>query len=80
VLIRVEFEPGELRASVDDDGCGFIPDSDTDTAVGKTGGIASMHERANLIGGKIRILSTPGYGTQVELLVTLPGHRDDPAQ
>ena len=78
VLIRVDLTPFELRASVEDDGCGFVPVCDAEGAFGRTGGLASMHERANLIGGRLRILSEPGNGTRVELLVKLPELRDGP--
>lgn len=77
VLVRVEIAPHELRASVDDDGCGFSVASNSYGRFGSTGGIASMHERADLIGGRLRILSGPGSGTHVELLVKLSGHHNE---
>jgi signal transduction histidine kinase len=36
-----------------------------------------MRERAELIGGTLTITSAPGQGTEVELLVPLPGSRDE---
>jgi signal transduction histidine kinase len=30
-----------------------------------------------LIGGRLTMVSAPGQGTHVELLVPLPGHHDD---
>jgi signal transduction histidine kinase len=79
VLIGVEFSPHELSASVIDDGCGFSPPQGTGhAAVGM--GLASMRERAALVGGKIMVSSMPGHGTRVELYVPLPDQepaRDD---
>ena len=76
VLIGVALAPHELRAWVEDDGCGFVPGPRADPASGGTG-LTSMRERAALIGGRLTIASIPGQGTHVELLVPLPGHRDE---
>jgi DNA-binding NarL/FixJ family response regulator/signal transduction histidine kinase len=67
-LIWVNFTPEELRASVDDDGRGFVPADRHDTG---TASIASMRERATRIGGRLTISSTPSQGTRVELVVPL---------
>jgi signal transduction histidine kinase len=57
---------GDLRLVIADDGSGFDPD-----AVKGAGGLGltGMRERAELIGGKLEIRSTPGRGTSVELEV-----------
>lgn len=75
VLVRVDIAPHELRAAVIDDGSGFDPQEATGGV-----GLASMEERATLIGGRITISSHPGWGTHVELLVPLAGHRDEPTR
>jgi nitrate/nitrite-specific signal transduction histidine kinase len=52
---------------VGDNGRGFNPET-----VGRTAfGLASMRERAALIGGELRIDSRPTDGTRVSLLVPL---------
>jgi signal transduction histidine kinase len=56
----------ELRARVIDDGRGFELSSVTSNGIG----IASMRERAALMGGRFWISSRPGGGTCVE--VSLP--------
>jgi two-component system sensor histidine kinase UhpB len=58
--------PGELVASVQDDGSGFDLD-----ALGATAGsgIAGMRERARLVGGRVEVHSTLGRGTRVVLRV-----------
>lgn len=61
----------DLTIRVRDDGHGM--DSDTRTK-GKEShyGIVGMHERAAGIGAKLMLTSSPGSGTEVELMV--PGH------
>lgn len=77
VLIGVELAPHELRAWVEDDGRGF--ELSAGAAVSASGGIglATMQERAALMGGTTTVSSRPGQGTYVELLLPLPGHRDE---
>jgi signal transduction histidine kinase len=70
VAVRLEPDQGELRLEVVDDGRGFDP-----AAVGAAGsprfGLATMRERAQSIGGRLAIESTPGNGTRVSLRVPL---------
>jgi signal transduction histidine kinase len=66
VMIRVDIATDVLRAVVIDDGRGFDP---ADVSHGM--GIVCMRERAELIGGTIRLLSNIGIGTRVELTVLL---------
>jgi signal transduction histidine kinase len=54
-----------LRLEIVDDGAGF----DAATAARPGFGITSMRERAASLGGDLRLLSDPGTGTQVEVLV-----------
>ena len=57
---------------VKDNGTGF--DVDASTKSKKTGhgfGLLNMKERAELVGGKVEILSTPGQGTEVLLEINL---------
>lgn len=65
VYIRADDDCVELE--VVDDGVGFDPD-----ATGDTGGIgqSSMRERAKKLGGKLDIISAPGEGTRVKLVVS----------
>ncbi len=73
VLIRVDIAPHEVRAWVEDDGSGF----DITAQDSERGGLLSMRERSELMGGSISIMSKPGWGSQVELVVPLAGRRDD---
>jgi signal transduction histidine kinase len=75
VLIGVEVCERELSAWVIDDGCGFTPDlAAVGTASGS--GLASMRERAALLGGRVVVSSMPGHGTRVQLHLPLPDHHD----
>jgi signal transduction histidine kinase len=67
VRVRAAVEEGRLIVAVGDNGRGFDPD-----AVGQPAyGLASMRERAALIGGELRIDSALQEGTRVSLLVPL---------
>jgi signal transduction histidine kinase len=76
VLIEVTLAPHELYGWIEDDGRGFAPAVSTDP-VRSGNGLASMRERAALMGGQLTIASTPGRGTRVELLVPLTGRRNE---
>jgi signal transduction histidine kinase len=73
VVVGVEVTRRELRAWVDDDGKGFACGDDAESPAAGTG-LATMRERARLLGGTLAIVSKPGHGTGVELNVPLPGH------
>jgi signal transduction histidine kinase len=75
VLVRVALTPDEMRAWVEDDGRGFEVSRGEDPDIAGNG-LASMHERAALIGGQLTVASIPGEGTHVELIVPLAGHRN----
>jgi signal transduction histidine kinase len=64
VGVRLEIEDGRLTLRVVDNGHGF----DTDTAKDSSFGLASMRERAAIIGGRLSVESTPGDGTRVCLI------------
>ena len=72
VVVRVEIAPHELRASVEDDGVGFVPDESNSAGLG----LVSMRERIALLGGMVHIFSIPGRGTSVETRVPLIGAGD----
>ena len=67
IVVQVDIEPTYVRSRVEDDGEGFNPAGQADTAAGLT----SMRERAALIGGVVIIHSAPGQGCRVEALVPL---------
>ncbi len=61
----------ELR--VQDDGIGFVVDTVPSAAAGATSvGLASMQERARLLGGEVTVKSVLGQGTEVVAMLPLP--------
>lgn len=58
-----------VRLEIVDDGAGFDPG-----AARRVGGVGlvSIEERTQLLGGRCRIASSPGSGTEVEVVVPLP--------
>lgn len=75
VLISVEITLHELHAWVEDNGRGF--DSQQTPGSSDGSGLTSMRERMALLNGTISISSRLGHGSQVELLIPLPGPRDE---
>ncbi|HNS51810.1 MAG TPA: histidine kinase N-terminal 7TM domain-containing protein [Anaerolineae bacterium] len=70
--VRVAFalEAGWARVTVQDDGQGFDPGARDDGA-GKQVGLRVMRERAEGVGGTVRVDSAPGRGTCVTVEVPL---------
>jgi two-component system NarL family sensor kinase len=69
--VELRADHGRVRLRVRDDGRGFTkPDESCGSPCRTTYGLASMTERADLIGGRLHITSAPGKGTTVT--VTLP--------
>ncbi|MEU4215831.1 GAF domain-containing sensor histidine kinase [Actinoplanes sp. NPDC026623] len=64
VTIAVRTDDGSLVLEVTDDGRGFDPLTPTGRF-----GLASMRERARAAGGRLEVLSRPGTGTTVRLVV-----------
>ncbi|MCF6524508.1 sensor histidine kinase [Streptomyces sp. JJ36] len=74
VRVAVHVAPGEVRGSVEDDGVGF--DATAAPPRGH-GGMLSMRERAELLGGSVTVESRPGCGTRVLVFIPLEGEPDD---
>ena len=69
VRVTLRIDPPRARLSVADDGAGFDPE-EAYQAGGL--GLASIEERAGLLGGRCHIVSAPGTGTEIEVAVPLP--------
>ena len=67
VGVRVAVVGDRLVMTVSDNGCGFDPETVGEAAYG----LASMRERAGLIGAELHIESAPQDGTQVSLRVPI---------
>ncbi len=66
--VELHYATDQLRILVCDDGCGIDPQV---LRAGREGhwGLSGMHERAERIGAKLKVLSRPAGGTEVELSV-----------
>jgi len=73
VLVRVEAVAGGVRLLVSDDGCGFDEATLAGTGGRHSYGLVGMRERAELVGATIAVVSRPGTGTTVEVVVREPG-------
>ncbi len=67
--VRLTQMDDRLLVEVEDDGIGFVEDTDR-PIVARGLGLVSIRERASRLGGTFNILSNPGAGTR--LIVTLP--------
>jgi signal transduction histidine kinase len=68
IMVELQYEPEKLRLCVTDDGRGFSPE---EAALARNGhfGLLDMRERAQFLGSSLKISSTPGSGTRVEVEV-----------
>ena len=64
IFISLEVATASVRLSITDDGIGFASENQTPTERGGWG-LMIMRERAQAVGGHVRIESTPGQGTCV---------------
>lgn len=69
IRVTLSAPPGEVVLAVTDAGVGFAPQERTG---GRGIGLASMAERARLIGAALEIDSAPGRGTRIAVRVPLP--------
>ena len=70
VEVTLTFAPGQAALRIHDHGKGFVVPAGSE-ALSPEGhyGLANMRERANKVGGRIRMASGPGQGTTIELTV-----------
>jgi PAS domain S-box-containing protein len=76
IVLTVQWEPERLRLIVDDDGVGMKASSLASPRPIQTLGLASVRERAEALGGHLRIESQKGHGTRVAIDVALPKGAD----
>ena len=63
-----------LHIIVEDDGCGFDVEKESESAVERRSmGLVNMRERVHFMGGKIKIQSEHGKGTKIHLNIPLGG-------
>lgn len=69
-----ETDDGSLALEVSDAGAGFDPGSRPDPS---SLGLAGMRERAELLGGRMDVSSSPGGGTRVRVVLPLTSATED---
>lgn len=72
IRLGIRLEPGWLLVDISDDGRGFDPEAKQ--AGGN--GLANIRNRLQFIAGRAEIVSQPGVGTSVRLLMPLVGAAD----
>ena len=65
VQVRLAAQNGGAALVVEDDGAGFDPSGDDHDGLG----LGGMTERARLVGGELDVMSSPGSGTTVRLVI-----------
>ena len=71
INLTLRKDPKKLTLNVRDNGCGFEPNGAFRSGNGHFG-IMGMRERAERLGGELRLESAPGKGTLLDVLVPLP--------
>ncbi len=69
VVVHLEFSASAVRLDVIDDGVGF--DLEAIRAEGRGGGLRTIFERTERLGGKLTHASTPGKGARLTIEVAL---------
>lgn len=72
ILVKIMNRSGDLNLEISDNGVGFDVEQE---GFGKGLGLISMRERACLIGGRCKILSSPGRGTCIVVRAPIPPRR-----
>ena len=70
ITLRLGIDPHRLNLLVVDDGCGFEPEGVFSSRSGNFG-LIGMRERAERLGGQLRLESHSGKGTRLDVTVPL---------
>jgi signal transduction histidine kinase len=73
IEVELRYHVRQFRLRIRDDGRGVDPQILASGGLKGHFGLKGMHERAELAGGRLRVWSVPGAGTELEL--TIPGAR-----
>ncbi|MBB3212171.1 PAS domain S-box-containing protein [Herbaspirillum sp. Sphag1AN] len=69
VTLMLDVKTASVMFSISDDGVGFQTDKLYSDKRRPTWGLASMRERAQALGGTLRIIAAPGQGCRIEVVV-----------
>ena len=67
LVVQLRRQADGMKLTVHDDGAGFMPARNPSQAGQR--GMAGMLERVEQLGGSIRVISEPGAGTQIDVLL-----------
>jgi signal transduction histidine kinase len=73
--VLFEFAPNALTVTVEDNGVGFDPRKALETP-GDHLGLIGMKERAESLGAQLEVISSPGNGTQIKLILPQPDYQE----
>jgi signal transduction histidine kinase len=74
-MVETTVGDGRVRVTVTDGGRGFDVTSMPRSREGRGVGLLGMRERAEALGGTLRVSSQPGHGTRIEIVIPVE-HRD----
>jgi signal transduction histidine kinase len=73
IEIQAHYRPGCIELRIRDDGAGFDPEATIGQQEPRVGlGLIGMRQRAQDAGGHVSIQSTPGSGTEILALLSIP--------
>ena len=70
ITVELGNDERTVRATISDNGIGFVPDTVTLTPDGRGLGLLGISERLEAVGGRVEISSAPGEGASVALQVS----------
>ncbi|MBK9712241.1 MAG: sensor histidine kinase [Kouleothrix sp.] len=73
VAVRLARQGNQMHLSIRDDGPGFDPHEVVRRAGRSNWGLTSMRERAELVGARFSVASSPGHGTEVSVILAIEG-------
>lgn len=71
VEVMLTILSNSVTLTITDDGVGFVPNLHRDQNLKPTWGLVSMRERAQALGGNLKVISAPGKGTGIEVTVEI---------
>jgi signal transduction histidine kinase len=75
VNLLLEFEPERVTLIIEDNGCGFLPETAAGPGEGHFG-LLGISERVKRLGGRFNIDSTPNRGTVLQIEIPLVAERE----
>jgi signal transduction histidine kinase len=75
VTLSLRQRDGHISLTIQDNGVGISPTQEASCYTGR--GLKIMRERAEAFGGTLRVTSTPGQGTKIEVEIPLSGEHQN---